>query len=141
MTLENIRLFNVQTLRAIAHLYKSLPKPTTIEHSTLRNQPVEKEDGSVVVTLEDDENGSEAGTILWLHREGFVSGKLLENKPLSGHQTAAITSALLTTKALRILQNVDPNAGTVLGEFVVSSALGSSEQEAADLLVRRLREN
>lgn len=140
MTVENIQQFNVQALRALAHLYKSFPTPTVIEHSTLLKPPVEKADGSVVVTL-DDENGSEAGTILWLHRHDFVEGKLEENKPLQGKHTAALINAQLTPRALRMLQETDPNAGQVLGEYIMAAAFGPEESQAAELLGRRLLQN
>ena len=140
MTLENIRLFKVQTLRAIAQLYKSFPTPTTIDHSALLRQPIATKDGGVIVEVE-LEGGPDAGTILWLYGQGFVDGNLQESKPLNGAQSAAITNAQLTTKALRILEAVDPNTGAVLGEFAVASAFGPSEIEAADLLYRQLLAN
>jgi hypothetical protein len=132
--------FKVHALRAIAHLYKSFPSPTTVEHSTLRTPPAEQRDGSVIVTLE-DENGSEAGTILWLYRQGFIEGKLVESKPLQGDPSAGIINAQLTVKALRMLEDTDPNAGQVLGEYVVASAFGPEEPQAAELLTRRLLQN
>jgi hypothetical protein len=135
VTLENIQLFKVQALRAFAHLYKSFPVSTTVEHLTLLKQS-KNEDGSITVEVE---SGVEGETILWLYNQGFIAGNLVASNPLEGSRTAGVANAQLTSSALRILQATEPNAnGVTLGEFVAASAFGPSEDVAADLLLRRL---
>jgi hypothetical protein len=138
MTQENISLFNVQVLRALAHLYKVHPVSTTVEHSTLLELS-ENEGGGATVELE---SGAEAGTILWLYNQGFIAGDLLKSEPLQGAKKAAITNAQLTVTSLQILQAAERNAnGVPLGEFIVASAFSPSEATAAELLSRRLLRN
>ncbi|MGB8276709.1 MAG: hypothetical protein WCF20_02050 [Methylovirgula sp.] len=135
MASENIERFNVGALRAVAFLYKALPNTVTVDHSTLLRS-TESSDGSVMVELS---SGGEHGTILWLYKNGFVDGNLIESKPLQGDQKAAIMSAQLSSKALRILQRPEQNAGGVpLGEYAVASAFGERESVAAELVMRRL---
>lgn len=139
MPLENIQLFKVQLLRAIAHLYKHFPMPTTIDHATLLKGPEKTGDGSVIVHLEDD-GGTEGATILWIYNQGFIAGNLQQSNPNEGPVSAAVTNAQLSAGALRILQAAEPNAnGVPLGEFAVMSAFNPSEETiAADLLFKRL---
>jgi hypothetical protein len=138
MTRENIQLFKTRVLRALAHLYENFPNSSTVEHSTLLMQ---SEDHAGGVTVELD-SGTEAGTIIWLHNQGFIEGDLQESIPLEGTQKAGITNARLTAKSLRILQTAEANAnGVPLGEFALASVFGPEEEIAADLLLRRLLGN
>jgi hypothetical protein len=124
-----IQGFKVQTLRALARLYKRFPIPTTLDSNTLlKERDVELENGDLV-TVQEAETGNEFATILWLYREGFVSGDLQGGKE-TRRQSLTITNAQLTAKALRTLEDTDPSVG-VLGEYVVASAFGPSETKAA----------
>jgi hypothetical protein len=67
----NIEAFNLQVLRAVRFLYEKFPSTTALESS--------------------DE--IESGTIIWLDRNGIVSGQLQESKPLGRPSIAFITEA------------------------------------------------
>jgi hypothetical protein len=134
----NADTFNIQILRAVAHLYEQFPTPTTVEHSTL----IRKNHGAGNSSIENG-TGSERGTILWLHRNGFIDGVLLESNPLEGNQTAAITDAQLTPKALRVLREMYRNPSNAsermpLGQLAIGAAFGSNESAVADLLSGKL---
>src|SRR5208283_1330811 len=94
MSTPNIEIFNRQVLNAIKFLYGSFPSTVTLDNKALVNG------------LETEAPLVEYGTILWLHRNGIVSGSLLERKPIGiGIQitSVVIAEAQLTAKALRAL--------------------------------------
>jgi hypothetical protein len=108
--------FDEQITRAMAHLYDSFP---------------------TLVQLD----GPEHGTLVWLLRNGVVTGELLESNPLEGAQTGTIMSAQLPARTYAILKKVESNVGRPLGQAAVDAVKSGNEHDIAvvgELLVRRL---
>lgn len=108
--------FDAQIVRAMAALYESFP---------------------TLVQLD----GPEHGTLVWLLRNGVVTGELMESKPLQGPQTGTIMSAQLPARTYAILKKVENDVGRPLGQAAVEAVKSGNEHDIAtvgDLLVRRL---
>jgi hypothetical protein len=108
--------FDEQVLRILALLFKSHPAVVTID-------------------------GFDHGTLVWLIRNGIVSGNLQESNPLQGPQTAVILSAQLPVRTLAILRTVESAAGRPLGQAAENAVESGNEREirvVGELLSRRL---
>ncbi len=113
--------FHIQVLRIIAALYRAMPRTMHVQ---------------VPIATGTGQNDKEAssfasGTIVWLHRNLYVTGTL--------HPSGAIVNAQLSAIAYRILQR-EEQIGT-LGQLVLDATKQpASEDEAAvaGLLARRL---
>ena len=62
---DNIAEFNLQVLRVLLALYKETPRAVPIEANTATGSDENDQDAEAFA----------AGTIVWLHRNGFVTGK------------------------------------------------------------------
>ena len=72
MSAPNSELFNRQVLNALTFLYGNFPSLVTVDNRALSSGT----DTEIALI--------EYGTIIWLYRNGIVSGSLLENKPIGG---------------------------------------------------------
>jgi hypothetical protein len=138
MRSDNIEHFNIQALRAMAALYRNFPATMDLDDSVFL-KPAATNDDRVVVEMPTE---SGYGTILWLSRNGFVEGQLVESHPIgTDRPSASMNGAQLTSRALRILlREEDFTRGMPLGEYVVAAAFSDMESVAAAWLAKRLIE-
>jgi hypothetical protein len=107
----------------IAARYRATPSAIPIEASTATGSDQNSADAEVFA----------AGTIVWLSRNGFVTGEL--------HYDRAIPNAQLSVSALRILAKKDPNVPRYsIGDQVLRATEpdSSPSQRTADLLMEFL---
>ena len=129
MSAPNSELFNRQVLNALTFLYGNFPSLVTVDNRALSSGT----DTEIALI--------EYGTIIWLYRNGIVSGSLLENKPIGGAidgalPSAAITEAQLTAKALRALDTRTDLNQQFLKVLIVDQS--TDKNVVASLLVQTL---
>jgi hypothetical protein len=138
MVSENIENFNIQALRAMAALYRTFPGTMDLDDNVFLKPTAQNDDGVVV----EMPTQSGYGTLLWLSRNDFVEGQLVESHPIgTDRPSVVITGAQLSSRALRILLREEEfTRGVPLGEYVVAAAFSGTESVAAAWLAKRLIE-
>jgi hypothetical protein len=91
MTSNNVDALKLYVARVLAALYKATPEPIYIDASTALGS----EQGS------ETEDKAATGAIVWLSRNGFVTGSL--------EQECAIPDAQLSLSALRVMEKDHPD--------------------------------
>ncbi len=91
MPSENMSALKFNVLRVLAALYKATPKPLYLDASTATRSDQSSPDEVAAAT----------GAIVWLYRNGFVTGSL--------EQEIAIPDAQLSLSALKVLERDHPD--------------------------------
>jgi hypothetical protein len=132
MNNENIATFNLLLTSAVAKLYQSHPATINLDPSLL--WPANADNNNKQKSVAD-------GTVDWLHRNGIVSGGVLE----SNGRTAAITNAQLTARGYQIANKSEDDAGGIpLGQVAIEAISDPTSHDGRagiELVSRRFTES